>query len=143
MTVKRIKFKLIRIKAWTLGSCLIERLNSLQASRTSRSCGRVRQVEVVDLVGVYDGKSGSPKTIHFAITNRLSGSPEGSVVADDGLFGFPENSILDFGRQLFGFSGISILDLGGNYCIQRNIVLTIVYYLSIYNYYQNLNSTNY
>ena len=53
MTVKRIKFKLIRIKAWTLGSCLIERLNSLQACRTSRSCGRVHQVEVVDLVGVF------------------------------------------------------------------------------------------
>ena len=83
MTVKRIKFKLIRIKAWTLGSCLIERLNSLQACRTSRSCGRVRQVEVVDLVGVYHGKSGSPKTIRLAITNRLSGSPEGSMVADD------------------------------------------------------------
>ena len=70
MTVKRIKFKLIRIKAWTLGSCLIERLNSLQACRTSRSCDRVHQVEVVDLVGVYDGKSGSPKTIGLAITNR-------------------------------------------------------------------------
>ena len=52
MTGKRIKFKLIRIKAWTLGSCLIERLNSLQACRTSWSCGRVCQVEVVDLVGV-------------------------------------------------------------------------------------------
>ena len=70
MTVKRIKFKLIRIKAWMLGSCLIERLNSLQACRTSRSCGRVHQVEVVDLVGVYDRKSGSPKTISLAITNR-------------------------------------------------------------------------
>ena len=45
MTVKRIKFNLIRIKAWTLGSWLIERLNSLQACRTSRSCGRVRQVD--------------------------------------------------------------------------------------------------
>ena len=47
MTVKRIKFKfkLIRIKAWTLGSWLIERLNSLQACRTSRSCGRFRQVD--------------------------------------------------------------------------------------------------
>ena len=45
MTVKRIKFKLIQIKAWTLGSWLIERLNSLQACRTSRSCGRVRQVD--------------------------------------------------------------------------------------------------
>ena len=44
-TVKRIKFKLIRIKAWTLGSWLIERLNSLQACRTSRSCGRFRQVD--------------------------------------------------------------------------------------------------
>ena len=83
MTVKRVKFKLIRIKAWTLGSCLIERLNSLQACRTSRSCGRVHQVEVVDLVGVYHGKSGSPKTIRLAITNRLSRSPEGSMVADD------------------------------------------------------------
>ena len=47
MTVKRIKFKfkLIRIKAWTLGSWLIERLSSLQACRTSRSCGRFRQVD--------------------------------------------------------------------------------------------------
>ena len=47
MTVKRIKFKfkLIRIKAWTFGSWLIERLNSLQACRTSRSCGRFRQVD--------------------------------------------------------------------------------------------------
>ena len=45
MAVKRIKFNLIRIKAWTLGSWLIERLNSLQACRTSRSCGRVRQVD--------------------------------------------------------------------------------------------------
>ena len=47
MTVKGIKFKfkLIRIKAWTLGSWLIERLNSLQACRTSRSCGRFRQVD--------------------------------------------------------------------------------------------------
>ena len=44
MTVKWIKFKLIQIKAWTLGSWLIERLNSLQACRTSRSCGRFRQV---------------------------------------------------------------------------------------------------
>ena len=93
MTVKRIKFKLIRIKAWTLGSCLIERLNSLQACRTSLSCGRVRQVEVVDLVGVYDGKSGSPKTIRLAITNRLSGSPEGSVVADDVLAAVAEKVV--------------------------------------------------
>ena len=31
ITVKRIKFNLIQIKAWTLGSWLIERLNSLQA----------------------------------------------------------------------------------------------------------------
>ena len=45
MTVKRIKFKLIRTKAWTLGSWLIERLNSPQACRTSRSCGRFRQVD--------------------------------------------------------------------------------------------------
>ena len=45
MPVKRIKFNLIRIKAWALGSWLIERLNSLQACRTSRSCGRVRQVD--------------------------------------------------------------------------------------------------
>ena len=45
VTVKRIKFKLIRTKAWTLGSWLIERWNSLQACRTSRSCGRVRQVD--------------------------------------------------------------------------------------------------
>ena len=45
ITVKRIKFNLIQIKAWTLGSWLIERLNSLQACRTSRSCGRVRQVD--------------------------------------------------------------------------------------------------
>ena len=45
MTVKRIKFNLIRIKAWTLCSWLIESLNSLQACRTSRSCGRVRQVD--------------------------------------------------------------------------------------------------
>ena len=44
MAVKRIKFKLIRTKAWTLGSWLIERSNSLQACRTSRSCGRFRQV---------------------------------------------------------------------------------------------------
>ena len=44
VTVKRIKFKLIRTKAWTLGSWLIERWNSLQACRTSLSCGRVRQV---------------------------------------------------------------------------------------------------
>ena len=44
-TVKRIKFKLIQIKAWTLGSWLIERLNSLQACRTSRGCGRFRQVD--------------------------------------------------------------------------------------------------
>ena len=45
VTVKRIKFKLIRTKAWTLGSWLIERLSSLQACRTSRSCGRFRQVD--------------------------------------------------------------------------------------------------
>ena len=45
VTVKRIKFKLIRTKAWTLGSWLIERWNSLQACRTSQSCGRVRQVD--------------------------------------------------------------------------------------------------
>ena len=44
VTVKRIKFKLIRTKAWTLGSWLIERWNSLQACRTSRSSSRVRQV---------------------------------------------------------------------------------------------------
>ena len=45
VAVKRIKFKLIRTKAWTLGSWLIERLSSLQACRTSRSCGRFRQVD--------------------------------------------------------------------------------------------------
>ena len=47
VTVKRIKFKfkLIRIKAWTLGSWLIERLSSLKACRTSQSCSRFRQVD--------------------------------------------------------------------------------------------------
>ena len=75
MTVKRIKFKLIRIKAWTLGSCLIERLNSLQACRTSRSCGRVRQVD-------------------YSVFRKIASWDLGRQ-----LFGFSGISILDLGSN--------------------------------------------
>ena len=63
--------------------------------------------KVVGHVGVDDHQSGLPKCseaveVHDQVV--VAEEVVGLLEVDDELFGFPGNSNLDLGRQLFGFS---------------------------------------